>query len=153
MSFPCWYSLNASGFNHFLKFGNKPWCACARKVTSRYYLFALFGFWMRSTVNTFMLPLLPKGFFLLCFLHLCYTCSQPLAGFKCVLLSSWFLESKPGSPWPHVLQFSIRRSFAAGRAAEFVLCMKPGYAFEKAHHSQSVYSPCVANVLEALEKQ
>lgn len=76
-------------------------------MTIWYYLFSVFVSWTRPTVNTFMLPLLPNSVFAF------YTCAVPahwsLAGFKCVLLTSWFLESKPDRQWPRMLQFSVRR--------------------------------------------
>lgn len=66
----------------FFRIGNKTWSSCARKVTICYYLFSVFVFWTRPTVNTFMPPLLPNSVFAFC------TCAVPahwsLAGFKCV---------------------------------------------------------------------
>lgn len=89
-------------------------------MTVWYYLFSVLVFWTRPTVNTFMLLLLPNSVFAF------YTCAVPahwsLAGFKCVLLTSWFLESKPDRQWPRMLRFSVRSSFAWGGAAEFVPC-------------------------------
>lgn len=64
------------------KIGNKTRSACARKVSIRYYVFSVFVFWTRLTVNTFMLPLLPESLFLLCFLHLCCTCSPVFGWFQ-----------------------------------------------------------------------
>lgn len=129
MSFPCWYSLNASDFNHFFKFGNKTWSACARKVTVRYYLFALFDFWMRSTVNTFMLLLLPKGLFLLCFLHLCYTCSRAFGCFQVCFTylmilgkQAWF-SMTPCAAILNREEFCLRKSCRICAMHETRLCL------------------------------
>lgn len=56
------------------KIGNKTRSTCARKASTGYCLFPVFVFWTRLRADTFMLPLLPKSLFLLCLLHLCYTC-------------------------------------------------------------------------------
>lgn len=154
MSFLSWYSLNTSDFNCFFRIGNKTWSSCARKVTIWYYLFSVFVFWTRPTVNIFMLPLLPNSVFAF------YTCAVPahwsLAGFKCVLLTSWFLESKPDRQWPRMLQFSVRRSFAWGGAAEFVPCVKPNCAFAKVRRSLTAWCKRAGSsgkAVEALGKQ
>lgn len=54
------------------------------KVSISYYLFPVFVFWTRPTVNTFMPPLLPKELFLLRFLHFSNACppSFPAGAWK-----------------------------------------------------------------------
>lgn len=52
-----------------------------------------------------------------------------------------------------VLQFSVRRNFARGRAARLVPSLKPNCAFAEVYGGQSAPSRRAVSVLGAVEKQ
>lgn len=96
-------------------------------MTVWYYLFALFVVWMRSAVNTFML--LPKGLFLLCFLHLFCTYSQAFGWFQVCFTYLMILGKQaqfsmtPCAAVLHQEEFCLRKSCRICAMHETRLCL------------------------------